>query len=142
MTSPRPSAFRRCCAAVVAAALALQPLGAYAAPITTASSPRFRCRASNPVKPNIMFTVDDSGEYERRVHCRTSVGERLVTGIPLPIYCRDNAVSGVLLDPTRPLACGDVVLYTPRQYDPPIRSGDFNGQYYNPTATYGAGKAI
>ena len=61
MTSPRPSAFRQCCAAVIAAALLLQPLGAYAAPITSSSLAAKPLQGLDPVRPNIMFTMDDSG---------------------------------------------------------------------------------
>ena len=61
MTSPRPSAFSRFCAAFVAAALVLQPLGAYAATTVLAESP---LQGVNPVKPNIMFTLDDSASMD------------------------------------------------------------------------------
>src|SRR5580765_6362706 len=114
MTSPRSSAFRRYCAAVVAAALALQPLGAYAAAIASSPLAESALQGVNPVKPNIMLTVDDSASMNDE-YTPDRVGERVITGISLPIYCRDNAVSGAFFDPTRPIACGDVLLYTPRQ---------------------------
>src|SRR5262245_60233403 len=60
MTSSRPSAFSRYCAAVVTVALALQPLAAYAAPITGSVLAEKPLQGTNPVKPNIMYTVDDS----------------------------------------------------------------------------------
>ena len=48
------------CAATLAAALAFQPLAVHAAPIaeTLAQVP---IQGLNPVKPNIVFTMDDSG---------------------------------------------------------------------------------
>ncbi len=58
MTSPRPSAFRRYCAAVVAAALVLQPLGAYAATI-----------ASSPLAENPLQGIE-SRQAEHHVHDR------------------------------------------------------------------------
>ncbi len=61
MISSRPTTFRRCCAAAVAAALTLQPLAVYAAPITTSVLSEIPLQGLNPVKPNIMFTLDDSG---------------------------------------------------------------------------------
>ncbi len=89
-----------------------------------------------------MFTIDDSASMNDE-YTPDRVGERVVTGFSLPIYCRDNAVSGAFFDPTRPIACGGVpFVYSPIQYDPPIRSADFNGQYYDPRTTYGAGKAF
>ena len=59
MTSPRPSALREMRAAIVGAALVLQPLGAYAAATTSSPLAENPLRgASVRVKPNIMFTVD------------------------------------------------------------------------------------
>ena len=59
MISSRPSALGYCCAALMAAIL-LQA-GAYAAPITNSSLAEIPLQGSNPVKPNIMYTMDESG---------------------------------------------------------------------------------
>ena len=61
MNSSRPSAFTKICAAIVGAALVLQPLAVYAAPVTTSNLAEVPLQGLNPVKPNIMFTLDDSG---------------------------------------------------------------------------------
>src|SRR4029453_14355123 len=60
MTVPRRSASTKCCAAIVAVALGLQPLAVPAVTVveTLAEVP---IQGLNPVKPNIMFTMDDSG---------------------------------------------------------------------------------
>jgi type IV pilus assembly protein PilY1 len=139
MNSFEKFGLRKCCAAIVAAALAFQPLGAYAAPIVGSTLAEDPLQNLNPVKPNIMYTVDDSASMNVE-YTPDRIGELAFAAASLPIYCRDNAATILFLDPTRPFACGDVQLYTPRQYDPPIRSADFNNQYYNPTATYGAGR--
>ena len=60
MISSRPSIFRKCCAAVMIATLVLQPLGVYAATITPLLT-NVPLQGLNQVKPNIMFTMDDSG---------------------------------------------------------------------------------
>ena len=70
MTVFRRPAFTRICAAVLAAALALQPLAAYAAPITPTLA-EVPIQGLNPVKPNIMFTMDDSGSMGG-TSCRTT----------------------------------------------------------------------
>jgi len=60
MIAARPNACTRMLAATLAAAVALQPLAVHAATIqeTLAEVP---IQGLNPVKPNIMFTMDDSG---------------------------------------------------------------------------------
>jgi type IV pilus assembly protein PilY1 len=121
MNSSRPSAFRKFCAGVVAVALIVQPLGAYAAKITTSTLAEVPLQGLNPVKPNIMFTLDDSGSMNDE-YLPDFVGE----GTPPPSarYCRDAQNCGRFSDIA----------------DPPIRSSNFNGQFYNPTATYLPGK--
>src|SRR5436190_10958904 len=64
MTPTRSFTFRKCCAALLGASLALQPLGAYAAaitPITTSVLAEIPVQGVSRVKPNIMLTIDDSG---------------------------------------------------------------------------------
>ena len=73
--------------------MVLQPLGVYAAPITSTSLAETPLQGLNPVKPNIMFTVDDSGEHEPRVHAGLRVGDPTYTGLSQSIYCRDSVVS-------------------------------------------------
>ena len=46
---------------MLAATLVLQPVGAYAATITTSNLAEIPIQGLNPVKPNIMYTMDDSG---------------------------------------------------------------------------------
>ena len=60
MNQFRRREFNRILTAVVAASMLLQPLATYAATITPtlAESP---LQGLNPVKPNIMYTMDDSG---------------------------------------------------------------------------------
>jgi type IV pilus assembly protein PilY1 len=129
MTTPNPSAslFKRCCAAVVAAALVLQPMGAYA--VTLSEVP---LQSVNPVKPNIMLTIDDSASMNNEyLPDFVGEGDTSISFSPA-IYCRDNFLSIFGPNGTCGLAAAGVV----RQADPPIRSKDFNGQFYDPTATY------
>ncbi len=134
MKSSRPSAFRKFCAAVVGASLVLQPLAAYAAPITTSVLAEVPLQGLNPVKPNIMFTLDDSGSMGWDY-----LPDWTVWGAPSP-YCRDNRPCGGIAG----VNIGSLPypgVYTPyRQIDPPLRSSDFNKVYYNPTALYDAGR--
>ena len=60
MIVARPNACTRILVATLAAALALQPLAASAAAITETLA-EVPIQGLNPVKPNIMFTMDDSG---------------------------------------------------------------------------------
>ncbi len=75
MTSSRPSAFRKYCAAVVAAALVLQPLGAYAAPITTSVLAEIPLQGAEP------------RQVEHHVHARR-LGEH--DDEYLPDYVRES----------------------------------------------------
>ena len=137
MNSSRPSAFRKYCAAVAAATLLLQPLGAYAAPITTSVLSEIPLQGLNPVKPNIMFTVDDSGSMTWDYLPDWAVWNQ---ASPHPNYCRDGRQCGG----NSGINVGSSPLpgpYTPyQQVDPPLRSSDFNKIYYNPTATYDVGR--
>jgi type IV pilus assembly protein PilY1 len=126
IASHRP-AFTRICAAALAAALAFQPLAVYAAPIgvTLAEVP---IQGLNPVKPNIMFTMDDSGsmgwDYLPDYVAWAGAG---IT------HCRDGLQCGGATS-----APGTGYLFS--QYDPPVRSSSYNGVFYEPSATYRPGK--
>jgi len=127
MTAFRRPALARFCAAAVALALALQPLAVSAAAIaqTLAEVP---LQGLNPVKPNIMFTMDDSG----------SMGWDF-----LPDYV--GYVSSTVAHCRDGLQCGGATAapgsgYQFSQYDPPVRSSAYNGVFYDPTATYRPGK--
>jgi len=61
MTPSRSSILSRCCAAVLSAALVLEPIVAYGAQINGSVLAEVPIQGVNPVKPNIMFTLDDSG---------------------------------------------------------------------------------
>ena len=111
-------ALNKVCATAVAASMLLQPLVAYAATITPTLR-RGPLQGLNPVKPNIMYTMDDSG----------SMGWDFLpdyTGfVTSSIYhCRDGQCGGATSAP----GSG----YTFSQYDPPIRSSAYNGLYYDP----------
>jgi type IV pilus assembly protein PilY1 len=122
-------AFDRACALValaIASSIMLQPPAAFAATIapTLTESP---LQGQNPVKPNIMYTMDDSG----------SMGWDFLPDytafVTSSIYhCRDGQCGGATSAP----GTG----YTISQYDPSIRSSAYNGLYYDPTTTYNAGK--
>jgi type IV pilus assembly protein PilY1 len=125
MTSPRPPAFTRYCAAVVAVALALQPLGAYAAPIVASQLAEDPLQGTNPVKPNVMYTFDDSTStnFEFLPDYTANSGNPAIT------YCRSTTAA-------TSRQCGQQINGVVTRSDPPIRSSDFNRQYYDPTATY------
>src|SRR6185503_8970421 len=126
MIVARSNACTRAFAAILAATIALQPLAAHAAAIveTLAEVP---IQGLNPVKPNIVFTMDDSG----------SMGwdflPDYVAWVVGAAHCRDG------------IQCGGATSapgggYTFSQYDPPVRSANYNGVYYDPSAFYRAGK--
>jgi type IV pilus assembly protein PilY1 len=123
MNSSPPPAFRKFCAGVVAVALLVQPLGAYAATVTTSRLAKVPLQGLNPVKPNIMFTLDDSGSMNWE-YLPDYVAKGTLS-LPVARYCRDDQNCGQ--------GSGNTA-------DPPIRSNDFNGQFYNPIATYLPGK--
>ncbi len=93
----------------------------------------------NPVKPNVMFTLDDSGSMTWDYLPDWVVWN---TASPHPNYCRDarqcGGNSGTNVGAS-PLPAS----YTPyQQVDPPLRSSDFNRIYYNPSATYNPGVTL
>ena len=127
MIAARPNACTRMLAATLAAAVALQPLVVHAATIqeTLAEVP---IQGLNPVKPNIMFTMDDSGSMGWDF--LPDYVAWVASGIA---HCRDG------------IQCGGATSqpgggYTFSQYDPPVRSAAYNFAYYDPTAAYRAGK--
>jgi len=61
MTPSRSPTSRKCCALMLSATLALQPLVVYAAPITNSPLAERPVQGVSLVKPNIMLTIDDSG---------------------------------------------------------------------------------
>ncbi|MEO8303410.1 MAG: PilC/PilY family type IV pilus protein [Betaproteobacteria bacterium] len=140
MISTRPSLFRKFCVAAVAASLTLQPLGVAAVTITMSNLAESPLQGLNPVKPNIMFTVDDSGsmgwDYLPDWTVWNSYGL---------FYCRDNRpCGGQFANGAIAINVGSLPytgLYTPyTDIDPPLRSSDFNTAFYNPVATYNSGK--
>jgi len=133
MTFPRLSAFAKCCAAAVVATLLL-PAGAHAAPTQLAETP---LQALNRVKPNIMFTVDDSGSMNFEfLPDFTAAGTKPVTG-PAAFYCRDRRnCGGVDLYSTAEGEAQPNIIYA----DPPIRSSAYNKLAYDPSVSYNFGK--
>ena len=147
MTFPRPSAFAKYCAATLAATLPLLmllPLTAQAAPTTLAVKP---LQSLNRVKPNIMFTVDDSGSMNFEfLPDFTAEGppplnlQALGTGA---YYCRDRRNCGGIVDPVngRPVdPITGLASWAIEQADPPIRSSAYNKLFYDPSAAYNSGK--
>lgn len=112
------------CGALAAVCMASQPLTAYTATIapTLAEVP---IQGVNRVKPNIMYTMDDSGSMANE-YLPDYAGEDDYSDSNVN-YCRDKAsCSG-----------GNTV---PTYAEPPIRSSAFNKIYYDPSQTYGVGK--
>ena len=118
MTSSRPSAFRRFCAAFVAAALVLQPLGVHAAPIATLAEKS--------------AAGAESGQAEHHVHdgrlgqhgCRVPARLRRRKG-----RRRCTAASTTAATAATAAASSDPLhrrVVDHRQSDPPIRSSDYN----------------
>jgi hypothetical protein len=141
MISSRPSVFRSYCAALIAATLVFQPMIVYAAPITTSVLAEIPLQGVNPVKPNILFTLDDSASMKWDYLPDWTAWRQV--GLPTLSYCRDKRNCGGSIGdgtganvaslpyPTR------FVPYT--DMDPPLRSSDFNKLYYNPAANLPAG---
>ena len=127
MTTFRQVAHSRIGAAVLAATLILQPLAAFGATIapTLAEVP---IQGLNPVKPNIMLTMDDSGSM------MWDFVPDFVAYVGSGIYhCRDS------------LTCGGgtgspSASFQFSQYDPPVRSPDYNEAFYDRTIAYTPGK--
>src|SRR5580765_6157230 len=127
MTTVPPNACKRFLAAMLAAAVALQPLMVEAAAIveTLAEVP---IQGLNPVKPNIMFTMDDSGSMGWDF--LPDYVAWVASGIA---HCRDGGQCG---GATAAPGSG----YAFSQYDPPVRSASYNGVFYDASATYRPGK--
>src|SRR5580765_5345484 len=113
MNFASPNACTRMLAATLAAAVALQPLAAHAAAIleTLAEVP---IQGLNPVMPNIMFTMDDSGSMGWDF--LPDYVAWVASGIA---HCRDG------------IQCGGATAapgsgYAFSQYDPPVRSASYN----------------
>ncbi|MEO8302567.1 MAG: PilC/PilY family type IV pilus protein [Betaproteobacteria bacterium] len=128
MTAFRRHACKRICATLVAASLAFQPLVGYAATITE-SLAQVPIQGLNPVKPNIMFTMDDSGSMDW--DWLPDYTAYVASGI---YHCRDSRNCGV--PNSAPPTNGTVLT----QWDPPIRSNAYNPVFYDASATYRAGK--
>ncbi len=126
----RQSASRNLCAAIVAAMLLLEPMAVLAATIspTLAEVP---IQGLNPVKPNIMLTMDDSGSMGWDF-LPDYVGYVPPDGFTPVYHCREDQCGGA----TSALYSGYVI----SKYDPPIRSADYNQLYYDPTTDFTPGK--
>ena len=123
----RPLEIARFCVAAFSAMLVLQPLATFAATITPTLA-EVPIQGLNPVKPNIMLTMDDSGSMgwdflpDYIAYVSASVH-----------HCRDS------------LQCGGAIAapgsgYTFSVYDPPVRSSNYNDAFYNATFTFTPGK--
>ncbi len=123
----RPHASKRILAATLAAALAFEPLAVHAAPITETLA-QVPIQGLNPVKPNILFTMDDSGSMGWDF--LPDYVAYVAAGIA---HCRDGNQCGGLTSPP-------VTGSTFAQYDPPVRSANYNGVFYDPSALYRPGK--
>ena len=134
MTPRRPSAtiFQRCCVAAVTAAMLLQPLAAYSVTLTNSYLNETPLQGLNKVKPNIVFTVDDSGSMSQEY--LPDFAAEGPTNTPQQIYyCRDGMHCGGIANSL----VGPWVI---SRGDPPIRSSNHNKQFYDPTAAYLPGK--
>ena len=127
MIVARPNACTRILVATLAAALALQPLAASAAAITETLA-EVPIQGLNPVKPNIMFTMDDSGSMGWDF--LPDYVAWVASGIA---HCRDGGQCG---GATSAPGSG----YAFSQYDPPVRSASYNGVFYDASAPYRPGK--
>ncbi|MEO8304656.1 MAG: hypothetical protein ABI724_11090, partial [Betaproteobacteria bacterium] len=126
MTTDQPRAHMKIGAVIAAAMLTFQPLAARAATITPTLA-QVPIQGLNPVKPNIMFTMDDSGSMGWDF--MPDYVAYVASGI---LHCRDNQCGGATAIPGSGYAFS--------QYDPPIRSSDYNGVFYDPSLTFRAGK--
>ena len=123
-------AFRKCCVALIAVSLALQPLGGFAASITPELS-NVPLQGLNTVKPNIMFTLDDSGSMISH-----TLPDYLSNQI-IPIYTGTRASPATtfrwcLGNTGETVECG--------LQSPPFASSNLNHMYYNPAILYFPGK--
>ena len=121
MTHFRQFAIAKFCATVLGAALVFQPPAVFGATITPTLA-EIPIQGLDPVKSNIMFTMDESGSMAN-YYLPDYVAESAVA------FCRDN------------LKCGQATnTSTVVQWDPPIASSAFNRIYYDPAETYSVGK--
>jgi len=126
MKATRQSRLHKICVFGAAYCLLAQPLAAYAATITPTLA-EIPIQGLNPVKPNIMYTMDDSGSMgwdflpDYTAYVSSSI-----------YHCRDGQCGGATSAP------GSGYVFS--QYDPPIRSSAYNGVFYDPTITYSPGK--
>ena len=127
MIVARSNVRTRALVATLAVALVLQPLAAAAAAITETLA-EVPIQGLNPVKPNIVFTMDDSGSMGWDF--LPDYVAWVASGIA---HCRDGGQCG---GATSQPGSG----YAFSQYDPPIRSASYNGVFYDASATYRAGK--
>ena len=110
--------------AMVALCMAWQPLTADSSTITPTLA-EVPIQGLNPVKPNVVYTMDDSGSMANE-YLPDYAGEDDYADGSIH-YCRDGArCSGGSAVPTRA--------------EPPIRSSAFNKIYYDPSQSYGVGK--
>ena len=129
MNTSRHSLPRRAFAAFMALATTLGPLapGAYAATTTLTDQP---LAAKVAAKPNIIYTLDDSGSMQLRYIPDYTSGTNPVN--TPPGYCRHT--NGV-----QNQACGvgtATVPFWDPSYDEPMYASEFNRLYYNPNITY------
>ena len=121
--------FRKSCAALVAVAMVFQPLGAYGAAITTSSLAEKPLLGESPVKPNIMYTLDESGSMSADyLPDYISLGDDK-SGINK--WCRDPLA--------RTANCSKTVSPSTMSGNPPYASSNFNKMYYDPAVRYSAG---
>ena len=97
MTSPRPTTFQRCCVTAVTAAMMLQPLAAYSATITSSYLNETPLQGLNKVKPNLVFTVDDSGSMSQE-YLPDFTAEGPTNTATQIYYCRDGTHCGATVN--------------------------------------------
>ncbi len=120
MKNSRATIYRRLQAVLLSSALMLPSFGVHGATITPTLA-EVPLQGLNPVKPNIMFTLDDSGSMAWDfMPDYAQPGTANVAGTVL--HCRDKR------------ECG-----SSSALDPPLRSSAYNGIYYDPETNYTAG---
>ena len=129
MNTTRYSLPRRVLAAFTAFAMTLGPLtpGAYAATTTLTDQP---LAAKVAAKPNIIYTLDDSGSMQLRYIPDYTSGTNPVN--TPPGYCRHT-------NGTTNQACGVGTATFPSgtsSYAEPMYASEFNRLYYNPNINY------
>ena len=133
MTVFRQTAIARIFQAAFAAVLALHPMAVFAAAITPTLA-EVPIQGLNPVKPNVMFTLDDSGSMTWDYSPDWVVWNQ---ASPQPFYCRDGRQCGGQTAGSTSAPRRYPASYTPyTQIDPPLRSSDFNRIYYDPAEIY------